>query len=459
MKRTSSAPIKDMTSGSPSKLILGFAIPMLMGLLFQQFYSMMDTVIVGKFLGVNDLAAVGSTAAINFMINGFVIGICSGFAIPIAQRFGAQDYKDMRKFTSNAAWLSIVFAVVMTTIVSILTRRILVWMQTPDNIIDGAYNYIFFIFLGIPATFLYNILASIIRSLGDSKTPVYFLVFSSILNIGLDLFFIVITKTGIAGAAYATVISQGISGLLCLIYMKKHFSILKMEPGESALSRRHIYILCKMGIPMGLQYSITAIGSVVIQTAINSLGSVAVASVTAGQKISMFFCCPFDALGGTMATYAGQNAGAGKIERIYQGIKSATIIGSIYSIAAFLILFSLGGLIPLLFVSADETVVIHQAHQFLTYNSLFYIPLTIVNVWRFTIQGMGYSILAIAAGICEMVGRAFVGFVLVPVFGYIIICFASPVAWVLANAFLIPAFFHCMKRMKTLMGNSEAKGE
>ncbi|MDD6074239.1 MAG: MATE family efflux transporter [Clostridium sp.] len=441
---------KDMTTGSPMLLILGFAIPMLLGMLFQQFYSMVDTVIVGQFLGVDALAAVGSTGAINFMINGFVMGVCAGFSIPVAQRFGAQDYKDMRRFVANAAWLSILFATVMTIIVSILTRQILIWMQTPDNIIDGAYQYIFYIFLGIPATYLYNLLAGIIRSLGDSKTPVYFLVFSSLLNIALDLAFIVALHTGVAGAAYATVISQAISGILCLIYMRKKFDILKMEREETHLTGRHAVILCKMGIPMGLQYSITAIGSVVIQTAINSLGSIAVASVAAGQKISMFFCCPFDALGSTMATYAGQNVGAGKLSRIRQGVHSATFAGAVYSIIAFGILYTFGGIIPLLFVDPSETVVIAQAHQFLTFNSLFYIPLTIVNVWRFTIQGMGFSILAIVAGICEMIARALVGFALVPVFGYIAICFASPLAWIFADAFLIPAFFHCMKVLKNI---------
>ena len=439
--------IKDMTNGSPAKLILGFAVPMLMGLLFQQFYSMVDTIIVGKFLGVDALASVGSTSAINFMINGFVIGVCTGFSIPVAQRFGAQDYKDMRRFVANAGWIASCFAVVMTVIVCLMTRQILVWMQTPDNIIDGAYSYIFFVFAGIPATYLYNTLAGIIRALGDSKTPVYFLILSSLLNIALDLLFIVQIGTGTAGAAYATVISQAVSGILCLIYMKKKFEILHMHHEETRISGRHIYILCKMGVPMGLQYSITAIGSVVIQTAINSLGSIAVASVTAGQKIGMFFCCPFDALGGTMATYAGQNAGAGKVDRIRQGVRSATLIGGIYSIAACIVLTVFGGVIPLLFVDVSETVVIHQAHQFLTFNSLFYIPLTIVNVWRFTIQGMGYSLLAILAGVCEMIARAMVGFLLVPIFGYIIICFASPLAWLLADAFLIPAFFYCQKHL------------
>ena len=325
--------IKDMTNGSPAKLILGFAVPMLMGLLFQQFYSMVDTIIVGKFLGVDALASVGSTSAINFMINGFVIGVCTGFSIPVAQRFGAQDYKDMRRFVANAGWIASCFAVVMTVIVCLMTRQILVWMQTPDNIIDGAYSYIFFVFAGIPATYLYNTLAGIIRALGDSKTPVYFLILSSLLNIALDLLFIVQIGTGTAGAAYATVISQAVSGILCLIYMKKKFEILHMHHEETRISGRHIYILCKMGVPMGLQYSITAIGSVVIQTAINSLGSIAVASVTAGQKIGMFFCCPFDALGGTMATYAGQNMGARQPERVSRGLGQGVLVSLLLTAA------------------------------------------------------------------------------------------------------------------------------
>ena len=439
--------VKDMTDGIPARLILGFAVPMLFGFLFQQFYSMVDTVIVGKFLGVDALASVGSTSAVNFMINGFVIGICSGFAIPVAQRFGARDYKDMRRFVANAVWL----ASVMTVSVSLLARQILILMQTPENIIDGAYDYILFIFIGIPATYLYNMLAGIIRSLGDSKTPVYFLVFSSFLNILLDLLFIVWLQTGVAGAAYATVISQAVSGFLCFMYMKKHYPVLKMERSELEWSLRHAGILCKMGVPMGLQYSITAIGSVVIQTAINSLGSAAVASVTAGQKVSLFFCCPFEALGGTMATYAGQNAGAGKINRIWQGVRSATALGAAYAVIACAVLYFFGDRIPLLFVDAGETEVIRQAHQLLIYNSLFYIPLTIVNVWRFTIQGMGFSLLAVAAGVCEMIGRAFVGFCLVPLTGYIAICFASPLAWIIADAFLIPAFFHCMRALRKMI--------
>ena len=398
-------------------------------------------------MGKEALAAVGSTGSIVSLLIAFSQGASVGAGVIISQYMGAKRKDDVKRAVHTAMAIAVIIGLVLTVAGVFMSRLFLVWMQTPDNIIDGAYSFIFFVFAGIPATYLYNTLAGIIRALGDSKTPVYFLILSSLLNIALDLLFIVQIGTGTAGAAYATVISQAVSGILCLIYMKKKFEILHMHHEETRISGRHIYILCKMGVPMGLQYSITAIGSVVIQTAINSLGSIAVASVTAGQKIGMFFCCPFDALGGTMATYAGQNAGAGKVDRIRQGVRSATLIGGIYSIAACIVLTVLGGVIPLLFVDASETVVIHQAHQFLTFNSLFYIPLTIVNVWRFTIQGMGYSLLAILAGVCEMIARAMVGFLLVPIFGYIIICFASPLAWLLADAFLIPAFFYCQKHL------------
>lgn len=443
--------MKDLTTGSPMRLILGFAVPMLLGLLFQQFYNMVDTIVVGKFLGVSALASVGSTGSINFMINGFCIGVCSGFAIPIAQRFGAGDYHGLRKFTANAGWLSAAFAVVMTAVVGVLCMDILRWMQTPEDIIQGAYDYIFIIFLGIPVTYLYNMLSGIIRSLGDSRTPVYFLLLSSAMNIFLDVFTILVMGMGVDGPAYATVVSQGISGLLCLVYMIKHYPVLKMTEEEKKPDPNMMKILCSMGIPMGLQYSITAIGSVVLQAAVNSLGSMAVAAVSAGNKVSMFFCCPFDALGGTMATFAGQNVGAGKLDRVREGVKMASIIGIVYSVIVFAVLALGGKYIALLFLDAGETEIIDQVSIFLIGNSMFYIPLVFVNVVRFAIQGMGFSTFAILAGVCEMAARTFVGFFLVPIFGYLPICIASPLAWICADLFLIPAFYHCLKKLKKLM--------
>ena len=308
-----------MTNGSPMKLILGFSVPLLFGFLFQQFYNLMDTLIVGRFLGVDDLAAVGSTGSVNFLIIGFCMGVCNGFAIPLAHKFGAGDYKGMRGFMMNAIYLSAIFAVVMTIVTVIFCMPILELMRTPENIIDGAYRYIVIIFWGIPVTYLYNLVSGIIRSMGDSRTPVVFLVIAAVINIGLDLFFIVVLGTGVEGAAWATVISQLISGVGCLIYSIRHFEILHPEKEEMQVNKTYMMTLCGMGVPMGLQYSITAIGSVILQSAVNSLGSHAVAAMTAGSKIGMFFCCPFDALGSTMATYGGQNVGAKKLDRVSEG--------------------------------------------------------------------------------------------------------------------------------------------
>lgn len=445
--------MRDMTSGSPMKLILGFLIPMLFGLLFQQFYNMMDTIIVGKYLGVNALASVGSTGSVNFMIIGFCIGVCSGFAIPVAQKFGERNESAMRKFVANSGWLAAAFAIVMTVVVCVFCRQILEWMRTPEDIIDGAYSYIFVIFLGIPVIYLYNLLSGIIRSLGDSTTPLYFLLISSVLNIILDLFTIIVLKMGVAGAAWATVISQAVSGILCLLYMRKKFTMLKMQGEEWKPDRYAMRTLCGMGIPMGLQYSITAIGSVILQTAVNSLGSVAVASVTAGSKISMFFCCPFDAMGATMATYGGQNVGAKKLDRIDQGMKSCVILGAAYSVLALIVLYFFSDIVALLFVDAGETQILGNTRQFLMTNVAFYFPLALVNIVRFMIQGLGYSKFAIIAGVCEMAARCLVAF-LVGVFGYNAVCFANPLAWIAADIFLIPAYLYVMKRLRRKFGQT-----
>lgn len=295
---------------------------------------------------------------------------------------------------------------------------------------------------------MYNLLSGIMRSLGDSKTPLYLLIFSSILNIILDLLSIIVLKMGVAGAAWATVIAQAISGFCCLGVIWKKFPILHVQREEWQPDKLCILNLCNMGIPMGLQYSITAIGSVIIQAAVNSLGSAAVASVAAAVKINMFLCCPYDAMGSTMATYAGQNVGAGKFDRLKQGEKSCTLLGLVYGIAAFIFILLFGKYLALLFVDASEEVIISQARLFLLCNSAFYFPLALVNIFRFTIQGMGFSRLAILAGVCEMIGRTVVAFVFVPIFGYPAVCFASPVAWILADCFLVPAFFFCVRSLE-----------
>ena len=439
--------VKDMTNGSPSKHILGFAVPMLFGMLFQQFYNLVDTIIVGKTLGVEALAGVGATGSINFMIIGFCMGVCNGFVIPVAQCFGAKKPADLRKYVFNGYLCSIVFAIVLTLASVIFCRRILIIMNTPADIIDHAYNYIVVIFIGIPTVFLYNMVSGVIRSLGDSKTPVVFLVLSSIINVVLDFFLILVCKMGVAGAGWATVTSQLISGLTCLIYMYKKYDILKGDKSERVLDRRFITNLCMNGVPMGLQYSITAIGSTILQAAVNTLGSTYVAAMTAGSKMFNFTCCPFDALGSTMATYAGQNVGAAKIKRLGQGVRSAMIIGSVYSVLSLIALYFTTDYIALLFVNASETTIIALTRQFILASACFYIPLTGVNVVRFCIQGMGFSVFAISAGILEMIGRAFAAIILIPSIGFMGACLASPIAWIAADAFLFPAFIHCAKKL------------
>ena len=441
---------KDLTQGSPVRLILGFALPLLAGMLFQQLYNLVDTLIVGRFLGMEALAGVGATGSINFLVLGFCMGICSGFAIPVAQRFGAHEESRMREFVANGVWLAIVFALVMTVMTVVYCDAILSAMNTPEDCFQQAYDYNVVIFAGIPFTFLYNLLSGWLRSLGDSKTPLFFLVLSSVLNVILDLFFILVMKLGVFGASLATVLSQAISGLLCLLFIAAKVPILHISRDEWRMQSGRMKELCAYGVPMGLQYSITAIGSVILQTAVNGLGSTAVASVTAAGKISMFCCCPFDALGSTMATYAGQNVGAKKMDRVNTGILASSIIGSVYSVVILGVMFLWSRQISLLFVDASETVILDQARQMLLINMVFYIPLTLVNVVRFTVQGMGFSKFAILAGVCEMIGRSVVAFFLVPYFGYTAVCFASPVAWILADLFLVPAYLYCAKTLRSL---------
>lgn len=423
------------------KVILLFTLPLVLGNLFQQFYSLADTIIVGRFVGVNALAAVGSTGSVNYLILGFVIGVCNGFAIPIAQRFGARDFSDMRRHIANSAWLCIFSGVVLTVATVLLTRPILQIMMTPDDIIDDAAVYIGWIFAGIPFVFLYNMVASIMRALGDSKTPLYFLVITSVLNIGLDLFLILYFRMGVLGAAVATDLSQAISGIVSFVWLLRRFHVMKMQPGEGRLDAGICMRLCGIGVPMGLQCSITAIGSVILQSAVNVLGSTAVAAVTAAGKTQNLITVPLESIGTAMATYAGQNLGARKMDRVRHGTLSAHSISILYSVAAFAAIHFFDVVIISLFLDTNtEVEIVAMAREYLFWNSLFYIPLGALIVWRYTIQGLGYSTLAMMAGVAEMLARTVVAFTLLPALGFFGAELANPAAWVAACIFLYPAY-------------------
>lgn len=434
-----------MTAGNPGKIILDFTFPIFLGNIFQQFYNMADTVIVGKFVGTQALAAVGSTGTIVFLILGFVLGMTSGFTVLTAQKFGAGDQKAMRQTVGGAAILSIIMSLILTVFSMLFMKPLLRFMQTPADIFEDAYAYIMIICAGIAATMLYNLLSSILRALGNSKVPLYFLVLSALLNILLDLVFIIVFRQGAAGAAYATVISQGSSGILCLIYIIKKVPILKMERDDWRPKGHLLKLQLAVGFPMALQYSITAIGAMMVQTALNMLGSTLVAAFTAASKIEQVVTQAFVALGTTLATYSAQNIGAGKVTRIRQGFRAATIMSFIYAAVAGILVMFAGKYMTHFFVSGNVDEIMDAVDIYLKCVGIFFIPLAVVNLYRNGIQGMGYGLLPMMAGVAELLGRGIVAVIAAGKKSYTGVCLASPAAWIFAAVLLIIMYFYIMK--------------
>lgn len=436
---------RDMTAGNPGKIILDFTFPIFLGNIFQQFYNMADTVIVGKFVGTQALAAVGSTGTIVFLILGFVLGMTSGFTVLTAQKFGAGDQKAMRQTVGGAAILSIIMSLILTVFSMLFMKPLLRFMQTPADIFEDAYAYIMIICAGIAVTMLYNLLSSILRALGNSKVPLYFLVLSALLNILLDLVFIIVFRQGAAGAAYATVISQGSSGILCLIYIIKKVPILKMERDDWRPKGHLLKLQLAVGFPMALQYSITAIGAMMVQTALNMLGSTLVAAFTAASKIEQVVTQAFVALGTTLATYSAQNIGAGKVTRIRQGFRAATIMSFIYAAVAGILVMFAGKYMTHFFVSGNVDEIMDAVDIYLKCVGIFFIPLAVVNLYRNGIQGMGYGLLPMMAGVAELLGRGIVAVIAAGKKSYTGVCLASPAAWIFAAVLLIIMYFYIMK--------------
>lgn len=439
---------KDMTQGSAVKLILQFALPLLIGNLFQQTYNIVDAAIVGRYLGAKALASVGASGSVQFLVLGFCIGICCGFGIPVSQRFGAKDFATMRQFIFNSILLTAGTAVVLTLICTLLCPQILHLLSTPADAYEDAYAYLFIIFLGIPCTLLYNLLSAILRAVGDSKTPFIFLAISTVLNIVMDLLFIIVFQWGCAGAAIATITAQGISGILCLIYIINKFPVLRVKKEERRTDALIMRTLVVMGVPMGLQYSITAIGSMVMQTANNGLGTVYISGFTAGMRIKQFLMCPFDALATAVSTFCGQNLGAQKMDRIKDGIKKGIAMGVGYGLFAGMILIFLGRVLSLLFISADAVEVLDASAKYLRCMGFFFWSLGILNVCRMSTQGIGFSGRAVFSGVVEMFARIVVSIGFVPFFGYAAICFADQTAWVSATFYIVPTCLLCIKKLK-----------
>lgn len=443
----------DMTKGSPIGKILRFFIPVLLGNLLQQLYGTVDSIIVSRFIGVDAFAGVSATNSLNFLILGMALGVCSGFAIPVSQEFGAGDEREMRRCFANSIYTAGVFSVVMAAVTAAFTPAILHLVGTPSDIFGYSCTYIRIIFIGIPATMMYNLLSGVMRAVGDGRTPLIMLLLSSVLNVALDILFIVVFDMGIAGAAIATVIAQLVSGVMCLYVIFVRTDVLRVRRDERGVDFGIIRRLLGIGMPMGLQFSITAIGSTILQSSVNSLGSGAVAAIGAGAKAQFIFTSPLEAIGVTMATYAGQNLGAQRIDRVRKGVREITIIMAIYCAAAFGMQLLFGRYIALLFTGAGETKILENAYNYLNIVMAGSFLLAIVLIYRNSIQGMGYSNAAMLAGIMELVGRSFVALVMVKHFGFRGACLANPAAWICADLLLVPLYLTVVKRYEKLFGN------
>lgn len=436
----------DLTQGRPIKQILLFSLPLVMGTLFQQLYSFVDTVMVGRLISDEALAAVGTTYSLNFLTLGFVQGACVGFGIPLAQSIGAKDMEGFRRYFWNGVWLCCILGAVMTTATFLLAEPMLRLIKTPEEILADAVSYIQVIFLGIPATILYNFCAGALRAAGDSQRPTYFLLISSLLNIVLDYVFIVPIPMGVAGAALATVLSQLVSGLLNLGWIIWKTDLLKDCAGLCGISKDHAVTLCKVGFPMGFEYSVSAVGAVIMQGAINSLSTAAIAGQTTGEKIRQMFTLPMESVGMGMATYAGQNDGAKRYDRIKEGIKAGLTIQLTYCVAAWIVIFFGKGFFTEIVLGPDAGASAQFSVQYLGIISTLFCIHGSLMIMRNTLQGMGYSIHAVLSGVGELLGRAFGGWLAVTHFGFVGICFANPLAWGFALIYCTVLVSHFLRK-------------
>ncbi len=438
---------RNMTAGSPAKLIVMFTIPLIIGNVFQQFYSMADTLIVGRTIGVNALAAVGCTGSITFFILGFVMGLTSGLTIITAQKFGGSDLEGVRKSFAASIVISFAVTVILTAASVAGARRMLLLLNTPAEIIEDAYSYLIIIFGGIIASVIFNLLSNAIRALGDSKTPLLFLIAACVINIVLDFVFILVFHMGVAGAGWATVLAQLISGVCCIIYIKKRLPMLCVTREDFRLTLKDYKIHLSTALPMAFQMSIIAIGALILQFALNGLGAVSVAAYTAAQKIDTIATQPMNSFGATMATYAAQNYGAGKIDRIRKGVFQCALISVSFSIVVGIVNVFAGYQLTGIFVGGKETEVLKLSEIYLKINGSMYFLLALLFVYRFTLQGLGRSTAPTIAGIMELVMRAFAAVVLTKHMGFAGASISNPLAWLGACIPLMGAYYFTMKKI------------
>lgn len=435
-----------MTVGSPVKLIIQFMIPMFLGNVFQQFYNIVDSIVAGQFIGVDALAAIGSTGSLMFFVTGWLNGLSSGFAIIVAQRFGARKYDEMRHYVAMSFYLMAAFALVMTAVFLALNEPILRLMNSPENVMHDVKSYMGIIYAGLIITAAYDILAAVLRALGDSRSPLYFLIISAGINVVLDIVLICVFGMGVEGCAYATVIAQGISAMCCIIYIVKKYPILHLEKENFAISLDSFRRLIALGIPMGLQFSITAIGTIIVQGAVNIYGTTYMAGFSAAGKIQNIVSMVAVSMGATIATYVGQNRGAGKMDRVKQGVNYCWIMLLVWSVIEMLLMYFGGKYFTYLFVSSSQTDVINVSVTY--FHTVFwaYPFLCTIFLFRNALQGMGYGLVPMLGGVFELVARTAIVVFVAGKTTFAGVCLADPVAWIAALIPLIPYYFRIMKK-------------
>lgn len=435
-----------MTVGSPVKLIIQFMIPMFLGNVFQQFYNIVDSIVAGQFIGVDALAAIGSTGSLMFFVTGWLNGLSSGFAIIVAQRFGARKYDEMRHYVAMSFYLMAAFALVMTAAFLALNEPILRLMNSPENVMHDVKSYMGIIYAGLIITAAYDILAAVLRALGDSRSPLYFLIISAGINVVLDIALICVFGMGVEGCAYATVLAQGISAVCCIIYIVKKYPILHLKKENFAISLDSFRRLIALGIPMGLQFSITAIGTIIVQGAVNIYGTTYMAGFSAAGKIQNIASMVAVSMGATIATYVGQNRGAGKMDRVKQGVNYCWIMLLVWSVIEMLLMYFGGKYFTYLFVSSSQTDVINVSVTY--FHTVFwaYPFLCTIFLFRNALQGMGYGLVPMLGGVFELVARTAIVVFVAGKTTFAGVCLADPVAWIAALIPLIPYYFHIMKK-------------
>lgn len=422
--------MKDLTKGKPSKLILSFAIPIFLGNLLQLTYSIVDTRIVGSCLGEDSLAAVGATTTLSNLIIGFLLGLSNGFAILTAQRFGAKDEKGVRKSFASSLLLGMVISVVLTVLGLLFLRPILHFLNVPQELFVVASEYIFIIIAGLCATFLYDACAAALRALGDTVTPLVILLLSVVMNIAGDLLLMVVLRTGVWGAAFATVFSQTFAFVICWIYMRKKYEMLRPKREDFRdMDPQMLKYMLSSGMSMGFMSSMVNIGSLTLQTAINKLGQTIIVAHTAARKISEIFMIMFSVFGQTMATYCGQNLGAGRMDRVKKGIWLAIFYTCIWCTLTVAASYTIGPWLVHLVTGSRNPEVIRNATNYLKFNTLFYYVTAVICVLRNAMQGLGERVTPLVSSSLEMIGKMVIAATLVPWLGYTGVIVSEPLVW------------------------------